>query len=75
MASAAAPLLMAAGMGAAPYIGSAVGEIGGKGIRKLGKLIGFKRGGTINRKGMSKALNRATVKRTGVRTVKKNELG
>lgn len=74
MAAAAAPLLLAAGMGAAPYIGSAVGELGGKGIRKFGKMLGFKKGGTLNQKGMSKALNKATVKRTGVRTVKKNEL-
>ena len=72
------PFLGAAGMGIAGGVGSKVGsefgDIAGKGIRKLRKKIGFKKGGSFAPKAMSKALSNATVKKTGVRVVKKNQL-
>ena len=64
------PIGIGAATAAAPY----VGEFAGKGIRKLGNLLGFKKGGSLNPKGMQKALKNATVKKTGVRVVKKNQL-
>lgn len=52
----------------------AIPATGGFGYRFNHKIKGFKKGGTHNPKGMTKALNRATVKKTGMRVVKKNEL-
>lgn len=69
-----APIALGLASAAAPAIGKELGDLGGKGIRALRKKVGFKRGGTINPKGIKKALHKATVKRTGTRVVKKNEL-
>lgn len=75
MAAALAPMLLrSAAMGAAPIIGQAAGGVAGRGISKLGKLLGFKKGGARNPKAIGKALARATVRKTGVRRVKKNQL-
>lgn len=69
-----APLALA-GLGAAAVpVGREIGEGIGSGIKKLRSKLGFKKGGSLNPKAMSKALNQATVKRTGPRVVKKNEL-
>ena len=70
MAAALAPLALAAGMSFAPHVGNVLG----RGVSKLANLIGFEKGGSTNPKSMRKALQQATVKRTGVRKVKKNEL-
>ena len=70
MAAALVPMGIAAGTAAAPYIGETVG----KGFRKLGSLLGFKRGGTHRPKAMAKALQAATVKKTGPRVISKNML-
>jgi hypothetical protein len=62
-----APLALAAGTGGAGYLG-------GRLAQKLGDLVGFQKGGSLAPKAMSKALNSATVKKTGTRIVKKNQL-
>lgn len=62
-----APLAMAAGTGALGALGSRAGS-------KLADTLGFKHGGSHNPKAMTAALKRATVKKTGVRHIKKNEL-
>ena len=59
-----APLALAAGTGGAGYLGSRLAQ-------KLGDLVGFKKGGSLAPKAMSKALTGATVKKTGPRIVKK----
>ena len=56
--------------GVGSKVGGEIGDIAGKGIRKLRKKIGFKKGGPLAPKAMSKALSNATVKKTGVRVVK-----
>ena len=69
-----APLAPYAGAMALPIagaIGSEVGSIASKGIRSLRNKLGFKKGGSLAPKAMIKALNRATVKQTGTRIVKK----
>ena len=70
MAAMLAPLALGLGSAVVPHIGGLIG----RGLSKLGDELGLKRGGSYNPKGMRKALQRATVKKTGVRTVKKNEL-
>lgn len=62
-----APLALAAGTGALGALGSRAGS-------KIAEKLGFKKGGSHNPKAMTAALNRATVKKTGVRHVGKNEL-
>ena len=59
---------------AAVPVGQAVGDLAGKGISKLGGLFGLKKGGTLNPKQMTAALNKATIKKTGVRKVGKGQL-
>ena len=61
-------LALAAGTGGAGYLG-------GRLAQKLGDLVGFKKGGSLAPKAMSKALNSATVKKTGTRIVKKKPVG
>ena len=68
------PYLAAAGMAAAPVVGREVGDLASTGIRKVRKKYGFKKGGTHNNKAVSKALNRATIKKTGMKLVHKNQL-
>lgn len=68
------PLALAGLTAGAVPVGREIGEFAGSGIKKLRSKLGFKKGGSLNPKGMSKALNQATVKRTGPRVVKKNEL-
>ena len=64
-----------AGLGAAAVpVGSAIGSLAGKGISKLGSLFGLKKGGSLTPKQMTAALNKATIKKTGVRRVSKNQL-
>ena len=64
-----------AGLGAAAVpVGQAVGNLAGKGLSKLGGLFGLKKGGSLSPKQMTAALNKATVKKTGVRRVSKNQL-
>lgn len=63
---------------ALPYLASAglaaAGAIGGRAATKLAQKLGFKKGGSINPKNMTKALNKATVKKTGMRKIHTNEL-
>ena len=62
-----APLALSAGTAGAGYLG-------GRLAKKFGDLVGLQKGGSFTPKSMSKALTRATVRKTGVRTVKKNQL-
>ena len=62
-----APLALAGGTGL-------LGALGGRAGNKIAEKLGFRKGGSHNPKSMSKALNRATVKKTGVRMVRKNDL-
>ena len=59
---------------AAVPVGQAVGNLAGKGLSKLGGLFGLKKGGSLNPKQVSTMLNKATVKKTGVRKVGKGQL-
>jgi|TARA_R110000824_G_scaffold171973_1_gene349688 hypothetical protein len=68
------PAVLAALGAAAVPVGGAIGSIAGKGISKLGKLFGLKKGGSLTPAQMTKALNQATVKKTGIRKVKPHEL-
>lgn len=61
------PYLASAGLGAA-------GALGGRAATKLAQKLGFKKGGSVNPKSMSKALAKATVKKTGMRKIHANEL-
>lgn len=65
-----APLALGLGSQLVPHIGA----LAGRGFKKLGDILGLKKGGSYNPKAMRKALQKATVKKTGVRTVKKNQL-
>ena len=68
MAALLAPLALAAGTGGAGYLG-------GRLAKKFSDLVGLKKGGSFTPKHMTnKALHKATVKKTGVRTVKKNQM-
>ena len=67
MAALLAPIGMAAATGGAGYLG-------GRLAKKFSDLVGLKKGGSFTPKHMTQALNRATVKKTGVRTVKKNQM-
>jgi len=67
LAPLAIPALEAAATGAA-------GVLGARGASKLANKLGFKKGGSLNPKSMTKALQKATVKKTGVRVIKKNQL-
>ena len=68
------PAVMGALGAAAVPVGQAVGDLAGKGLSKLGGLFGLKKGGTLNPKQMTAALNKATIKKTGVRKVGKGQL-
>ena len=69
-----APYAAAAALPLAGAIGGEIGSIASKGIRSLRSKLGFRKGGSLAPKAMIKALNRATVKKTGTRIVKKNML-
>lgn len=62
-----APFAMAAGTGA-------LGALGARAGHKIAQKLGFEKGGSHNPKAMTAALKRATVKKTGVRHIAKNEL-
>ena len=63
-----------AGLGAAAIpVGEALGGLAGKGIGALGNLLGLKKGGAVG-KSAATALNRATVKRTGIRKLHRGDL-
>ena len=68
------PAVLAGLASAAGPVGTALGSLAGKGISKLGSLFGLRKGGSLSPAQMTKALNQATVKKTGVRRVSKNEL-
>ena len=72
------PYLAAAALPAAGALGGSIGRgIGGLiegGIKKARKKHGFKKGGSFAPKQALKALNNATIKKTGMRLVKKNQL-
>ena len=55
------PAVMGALGAAAVPVGQAVGDLAGKGLSKLGGLFGLKKGGTLNPKQMTAALNKATI--------------
>ena len=61
------PYLASAGLGAA-------GALGGRAATKLAQKLGFKKGGSHNPASMTKALQKATVKKTGMRKIHANEL-
>ena len=67
MAAFLAPLALAAGTGGAGYLG-------GRLAKRFSDMVGLKKGGSFTPKHMTKALHKATVKKTGVRTVKKNQM-
>ena len=61
------PFLAAGGMGGA-------GALGGLLVNKIGRKVGLRKGGSFHPKGVSRALNNATVKKTGMRMVRKTQL-
>jgi len=67
LAPALIPALQAAGLGAA-------GAIGSRAASKIASKLGFKKGGSMNPKSMTRALSDATVKKTGMRKIHANEL-
>jgi len=70
LAAAALPGIAGIGRG----LGRGIGNLIEGGINKRRKRRGFKKGGTFAPKTALKALHRATVKKTGMRLVKKNQL-
>ena len=68
------PAVQAGLLSAAVPVGTALGTVAGKGIGALGKLFGLKKGGSLSPKQISRLLNQATVKKTGVRRVGKGQL-
>ncbi len=67
------PYLAMAGATALPKVGEGLGDFAKGGMKKLGSLLGFKKGGALGNS-VHRAMHMATVRNTGIRTIHPHDL-
>jgi hypothetical protein len=67
------PYLAMAGATALPKVGEGIGDFAKGGLKKVGSLLGFKKGGSIGNS-VHHAMHMATVRNTGIRTIHPHDL-
>lgn len=67
------PYLAMAGATALPKVGEGIGDFAKGGLKKFGKLFGFKKGGSLSNN-VHHAMHMATVRNTGIRTIHPHDL-